>query len=291
MKKFFNRCNNLSENSDIYDEGTKTDMFSNDELMKKSVSELKAMLADDTLFPLDETADTEMIERICDVIIKKENVPSLLRKAKAKKVWKKFKKKYITLDELGMESPLVEVKISKVKKPARYPYIAVFSAVAAALIVVFAVKIPENPLYTPMSSIPIIEDIQTTEETVFFSAPIFSSYTWNVPEGYETLATGTIVYDDKSMKTYTIYNYNGEISFISLLSVNSDNPYYPRDNQMDRFDIFEHAGIDDSNIDKTKTVKIIYLGEKSVEKQIEIYGDLGYGNYKSTVYTITNSSN
>jgi hypothetical protein len=245
------------------------------------------MLADDTLFPLDEIGDTEIIERICDVIAKKENVPGFIRKAKAKKSWEKFKKKYITFDE---ESPLVEVEISKVKKPARYPYIAVFSAVAAALIVVFAVKIPENPLYTPMSSIPIIEDIKTPEETPLFSVPTYSSYTWNVPEGYETLATGTIVYDDKSTKTYTIFSSNEKISFIALLTLTSGDPNYPSDSQMDRFDIFEHAGLDDSNIDKTKTAKIIYIGEKSLEKQIEIYGNLTDGVFRDSLYTITFSS-
>jgi uncharacterized protein YlbG (UPF0298 family) len=290
MKKFFEKCNNLTENSDIYDEGRKTVMFSYDELMKKSVKELKAMLADDNLFPLDETADTEIIERICDVITKKENVPSLLREARAKKSWQKFKKKYIRLDELEEESPLIEieVKTSKVKKPAPYPYIAVFSAVAAALIVVFTVKIPENPLYTPLSSIPIIEDIKTTTETTAVSDPaIFSSIYWSIPEDRKVEATGTIVYDDKSTKTYTIYSYDGDISFICLLTFASDNPNYPSDSQMNSFDIFEHAGIDDSNVNKSRSVKMIYLGKNKIEKQIEIYGDVTGINIGDTVYSVT----
>ncbi|MDR2360100.1 MAG: DUF4367 domain-containing protein [Oscillospiraceae bacterium] len=76
MKKFFHRgCKNLPSKSDIYnrEEGCDTkEAFSVGELESKTADELRAMLANDSLFSLDDDTNTDAILEILEVIEAKE---------------------------------------------------------------------------------------------------------------------------------------------------------------------------------------------------------------------------
>jgi hypothetical protein len=268
LKKFFDKCKNPAENSDIYNEVENFDMFSKDVLMKKSVGELRAMLADDTLFPLDETADTEIIERICDVIEKKENVPGFILKAKSQKAWRDFKDKYITTEPEVLELELVEVK--KVKK---HNFAPIFTALTAAVIIILVVKIPETPPQTPASHIPMIEMIDHTEEDC----------NW-MPDGFKLEASGKITYDDNSKKSYSIYTSGEKVFFVSSLTGFSDDINSPSKNQLEMFDIFKHAEIDDSNINNNNEITETFnIGTT----QLIIYGDVTEEVIDKLAYAIT----
>jgi hypothetical protein len=269
MKKDFEKCNNSVCNSDIYNEVVNFDMFSYDELMKKSVIELEAMLADDTIFPLDETANAEIIERICDVIIKNENVPNKTVKAEAKKSWRSFRKKYI---KPHVKTPLVLTETVQVKKPQRRPYVTVFTALAAAAIIILAVRIPARLPSIPEATVPITESNETTAVTQttgnFVTMTISLS---TILDGFAVEATGTIIYDDNSKKTYNIYSSGDRMFFISVLTNISDDIYSPSENQLAPYDIFTHANIDDRNIQNGNEVLITQTAGNT---QIIICGDI-----------------
>jgi hypothetical protein len=241
------------------------DMWSYDELKKKSADELKALLADDTLFPLDETENAEIIERICDVIIEKENVPNWILKAKARNSFKRFKKKYI-------ETDTDKTEIIEVKKPQKHPFITVITALAAAAAVIMIINFSAKPSQLQTE---VITEPETTVTTAPTDTPdIFYSLTVALnpaPDGYTPRATGTIDYNDKSKKTYAIYTSGEKVFFISLLTNTSVNLNSPSDNQIDPFDIFADANIDDGSI---KNGDEVLITQTDGDTQIIIYGDI-----------------
>jgi hypothetical protein len=62
-------------------------VFSINALRAKSVDELGAMLADDTLFPIDDEGNNEVIDRITTVIIEKKNISEQELEAKRIAIW------------------------------------------------------------------------------------------------------------------------------------------------------------------------------------------------------------
>jgi hypothetical protein len=224
-------------------------MFSYDELMKKSVSELNAMLADDSLFPLDEM--TDIIERICDVIIKKENVPNWILKAKSQKAWRRFKKKYITVDSETYETELIEVK-----RPKKQSFTPIFAALAAAIIVVFAARFPRDIPQKPAGDTPTVGLVETSAGSVYnkgFNATMYLNFggiQWFVPGDYEAVVSDAIKYNDKSKKTYTIYSSGDKIFFIAVLTNISGDANAPSESQLDPFDIYTGTYLE--NNDKKK---------------------------------------
>jgi hypothetical protein len=251
LKKFFNKCKDSAENSDVYNEGVNFDMYSEDELMKKSVDELNLLLADDSLFLHDETANTDIIRRICKVISKKEKTSNRVLKAESKKAWKSFKKKYITPEP---ETTLVEVEIVESKKRKNNTFIKLLSTLAAAVIVVLVVKIPERTPQSPPAEIPIIESVITTKTTeissvVKFNAAIYVTDEvpiWFVPDDFTVVESGTKNYDD-SKKTYTIYSSGDKIFFISALTITPGDTNSQSKNQNDPFDIFTGTNLEKAN--------------------------------------------
>jgi hypothetical protein len=224
-------------------------MFSYDELMKKSVGELNAMLADDSLFPLGETANADLIERICDVISEKENVPSRRIKAEDKKAWNSFRKKYITPDS---KKATPGTEIIEIKKPKKYSFTPVFTALAAAAIVILVVKIPAQSPETPPADITVTDSAEI-ERTADVKLEENSFSSWNIgfdglPDGYELVAEGGISYNDNSEKQYTIYSSGEKMFFISILTNTSEDINAPSKNEIHPFDIFEDANIDDAKI-------------------------------------------
>jgi hypothetical protein len=266
VKIFFNKRKNSAKNPDIYNEVGNFDMFSYSELMKKSVDELNAMLSDDSLFPLDETENAEIIERICDVIIEKENVPKWVIKKEAWNSFRRFKKKYINSDN-------VKTEIVEVKKHQKHPLITALTALAAAAAVVLIIYFPARSSQLPTE---VITDLETTATTIAtaMTPETFDSLTVSlnpVPAGYTLKATGTINYNDKSEKTYAIYTSGEKIFFISLLTNTSVDLSSPSDNQIDPFDIFSDANMDDSSIMGGDEVLIT---QTDGDTQIIIYGDI-----------------
>jgi hypothetical protein len=271
MKKILNECKNSAENPDIYNEDVNIDMFSFDELMKKSVEELEAMLADNSLFPLDETADTDDIERICDVIEKKKKTQARITKSQSQKAWKLFLKKYITPEP---ETALVEVEIITTKKRKKNTLIKVFTTLAAAAIVILVVKIPKSAPQIPATDIPIIDSIEL---------PIDCDCNW-IPDDFQLEATGTITYTDDSQKTYSIYTSGEKIFFVSSLTDYSDDTDSPRKNQLDLFDVFTHSKTDDSNINNgDELTETFNIGQT----KLIIYGDVTEKVIDKLAYAIT----
>jgi hypothetical protein len=89
FKKIFDRCNNFARKNDIHGRGESDDYdkFSLSALRAKSVDELGAMLADDTLFPIDDEGNNEIIDRITTVIIEKKNIPEKELEARRRAIW------------------------------------------------------------------------------------------------------------------------------------------------------------------------------------------------------------
>jgi ferredoxin len=89
FKKIFGRCNNFARKNDIHSrEGCDDyDVFGVNALRAKSIDELGAMLADDTLFPIDDEGNNEVIDRITTVIIEKKNIPEQELEAKRIAIW------------------------------------------------------------------------------------------------------------------------------------------------------------------------------------------------------------
>jgi hypothetical protein len=246
LKKFFDKCKDSAEKSDVYNEGVNFDMYSDDELMKKSVEELNVLLADENLLPYDEPANTEIIRRICKVISKKEKTPNRVLKAKSKKAWKSFEKKYITPKP---ETTLVEVELVEANKRNKNTFIKAFTALAAAAIVILVVKIPERTTQSLPTEIPITESIETTtaanntevSPVEKFNAAIYvksEGFVWSVPDDFTVIESGTKNYNDNSIKKYTIYSSGDKIFFISALTNTSGDVNSPSKNQLDPFDIF-----------------------------------------------------
>jgi hypothetical protein len=281
FEKISNSCKNPSENTDIYSEGRDSDMITYDELMKKSVSELRAMLADDTLFPLENDNSNDTIELICDVILKKEKAPAFFRKLSDKLSWRRFKKAYIANDS---ENSLFEKEVPTSRKP---PVLGkVFAAVAAAAVIVIAVNVNiENTPELEESIMPMYTFEIKPEQDRGYSKP--SAYALGIdglPGNFKVTAQGDIIYDDNSMKKYTIYSSSDDMFFISILSNFSDTPV--SENEKDIFDIFAHANIDDTNIkdggERLRTFDI--NGVKAV-----IYGDLSYDTTDGIAVIVVNN--
>lgn len=250
MKNIFNKRKDSSKKSDVYNEGVNFDMFSVDELMKKSVDELKKLLADESLFPYGDAdpVNTDLIRRICVVISKKEKTSNRVMKTATKKAWKSFKSKYITPEP---ERTLIEAEIPQTKIPKKLNFTPVFTALAAAATVFLVMKIPEKPLESPTAPTTIIESIEA--ETPAFVKPNENTNSWSIvfdgiPDGFAIVREGTIIYDDKSKKQYTIYSSGNKLIFISILTNNSEDINSPSENEINPFDIFTYAKLGAANI-------------------------------------------
>jgi hypothetical protein len=255
-------------------------MFSYEELAKKSVSELRKLLSDDTLLPLDETANAHIIERICDVITEKENVPSRIIKANTQKSWKKFKKKYIAPQP---ETQIDRIEYTKTAKPVKHTFAKAITVLAAAAIIILVVKNPAQTLQTPETAVTdMIETAETTTEataaaeTTSADEYYRSSYAssggvkWYSSYNYEVVDDGSKIYNDKSQKTFKIYSSGEKIFFIAVLSNSSSNPAAPSENQLDPFDIFEGTYLE--NADNKKDEKLLKSWTIN-NRQIVIYDE------------------
>jgi hypothetical protein len=277
FKKFFDRCKNSPENRDIYSEVRDFDMFSYNELKKKSAFELRAMLADDSLCALDDSSNLELIECICDVLEKKEKSPSFLRKIKSKMAWRRFAKQYITQglekpsDNMS-DNPLIETEVKNKRKS--HSFIKVFSGIAAAAIVILAVNLSQAPPVTleedilPMYSFKLEPENKAQDES------------WGVgigglPDNSVIKASGTITYGDNSKKQYTIYTAGEKMYFISVLTNTSTDINNPSENDIDPFDIFNDSGLDDTNIKDGGEVLRKFADSQYKDIKIVIYGDIG----------------
>jgi hypothetical protein len=273
LKKFFEGCKNSAENSDVYSEGVNFDMFSIDALMKKSVEELNIMLADDNLFSFDDAANADIIRRICKVISKKEKIPNFITRAKSKKAWRIFKKKYITPES---ETGLVEVEIVEAKKHNKHNFAPVFTALAAAAIVILAVNfptaIPQDPAVTDLIETPA----STTVKPLFAVGSTEKEY---ISKGgvrfisagdFTVLASGTKNYDDNSYKEYTIYSSGEKIFFVSVSPDISVDDHSPSKNQLDPFDIYTGTYLENADNKKDATRLKTWT---IFDKQIVIYDE------------------
>jgi hypothetical protein len=117
FKKIFDRCNNFARKNDIHsrEECDDYDVFSINALRAKSVDELGAMLADDTLFPIDDQGSNEVIDRITTVIIEKKNIPEQELEAKRIAIWEGLLRRHGDTIPIRLED--VTKKRKKVVKP------------------------------------------------------------------------------------------------------------------------------------------------------------------------------
>jgi hypothetical protein len=230
-------------------------MLSVDALKKKTVRELKAMLA---LCSLDENADTELIERICDVIEKKEN-SKCITKAKAQKAWKRFKKQHITSD-----SDIVEIELVDIKKAKKHSFKPIFTALAAAAIIVLVVRFPEKP---PQTVPPALTYVESFHKTHF-------DCNW-IPDGFTLETAGTIT--NYSEQSYSIYTSGDKMFVIISIDINTPSEY-----QIEPTDVFTHVNLDTSNIKNGDEFMVTYtVGET----KLIIYGDIT----DEMIYNLANS--
>ncbi|MDR0991355.1 MAG: hypothetical protein LBL87_00450 [Ruminococcus sp.] len=247
--------------------------------MKKSVSELSAMLADDTLFPLDETANADIIERICDVIAEKEKVSARTVKAESQKAWRQFKKKYITPDTA---KPLTQTEIVEAKNPKKQTFTPVLTALAAAAIIVLVVKLPSAIPQVPAADTAPADIIETTalettaaepEKVIYYnetSHMLSGGVRFIAPDDYEVVESDVKVYDDDSIKSYTIYSSGDKIFFISVSPIVSNDVNSPTQNLLDPFDIYEGTYLENADDKKDETLLKSWI---VMGKQVIIYDE------------------
>jgi hypothetical protein len=112
-------------------------------------------------------------------------------------------------------------------------------------------------------------DTTTTTEAVGISETpiILPNY---IPDGFVLEAIDTIHYDDKSEKSFEIYTNGEKVFFISLLT-NISVDVSASENEIDPFDIFAYANIDDKNIKDGDEILKTWTVE---ETQFIIFGDV-----------------
>jgi hypothetical protein len=114
LKKIFSKCNNFKKNPYIQyrRESDVSDMFSYSVLCTKTIDELEAMLADENLLPNDDITNIDIIDRITEVIIEKENIPEYQSEKEEMEFWDKFLVKHKTI-------PLRLEDVKKIRKKAK----------------------------------------------------------------------------------------------------------------------------------------------------------------------------
>jgi hypothetical protein len=92
-----------------------SDMFSYSVLCTKTIDELETLLADDNLLPNDDLTNIDIIDRITEVIIEKENFPESQSEKEEMEFWDKFLVKHSKTIPLRLED------VKKIRKKAKKP--------------------------------------------------------------------------------------------------------------------------------------------------------------------------